>query len=249
MFNKKVSYGMVNECGGELSNDAGTAKSNNLKNYESADIVDARVRAKLLFREMQLLEPEVVVKILSNKIIEQYAFEEECFVNNRPVSNDAFPFKNTKAEKKSLSIRRASIVASEEAYQKKLWNSICAEAKIVLLGLAKSSKKVLAMEKLIEALRFKDLRSFLCKEQAIQIAFLQALKSIKDENIELIRQYIDKVENAVISGELVRAPEFFTELRRAIQLTTALRHEAALLQCNKRVEPKNAMNNNSEFTL
>lgn len=227
------------------SSDGGVSKR---EVVECETVLEARIKAKLSFREMQLLDPEIVVKILSNDIVTQYRFFGEIASSDVQV-NEELNLEQKGSGGSSLKKRAASVVKSEEDFQKKLWNYVLSEAKTILNGISRSSQKILAMEKLVESLRMKDLRHFLCKEQAIQIAFLQALKYFDDSKIDSINEYIKSVEDAVINCELKRAPDFFSELRRAVQLTISLRREAELIDNNTRVEHKDAMHHSSEFVL
>ena len=195
--------------------------------------------AKRLFREMQLEEVSHIVPLLPNKVVFHY----------RPVEEDIFLKIKLFLEKFKKQIgkffnfskkRRVCVVKSKTVYQLHVWERLRKQLQISLENILKG-KEVENIQKLLRPL---ELDSFLCLEQAIQIAYLEALRHFDMSQLHALEKYAESFD---VDKPCV--PRFLFELKRALQWTFELRKEWSLIQQKKRKEPAEPLEGNAELVF
>lgn len=186
--------------------------------------------AKRLFREMQIEEVSHIVPLLSNKIIVHY----------RPVEEDiAIKMKNflkniLKHLKKVRCFggkRSVCVVKSQQIFQLHAWKCLREQLQQYLNGILLGKSE---SENYIEkALRPIELHTFLCAEQAVQIAFLEAMRFFNEKQLHLIEQYTEHFDINVPQ----KVPSFLFEMKRALQWTFVLRNAWKCIKQGIRQEP------------
>ena len=198
--------------------------------------------AKRLFREMQIEEVSNIVPLLPNKIIAHY----------RPVEEDiAIKMKNfLKSILKRLkklrcfgSKRSVCVVKSEEAFQLHAWKHLREQLQQYLNGiLAGKTESDNYIEKILRPI---EIRKFLCAEQAVQIAFLEAMRVFNNTQLHSLEQYAEHFE----TGFQGIIPSFLFEMKRALQWTFELRNAWERIKQGTRHEPKKPLEDIAELVF
>ena len=198
--------------------------------------------AKRLFREMQIEEVSHIIPLLPNKIIVHY----------RPVEEDiAIKMKNfLKSILKRLkkfrwfgSKRSVCVVKSQKIFQLHAWKHLREQLQQYLNGiLAGQTESDNYIEKILRPI---DLNTFLCAEQAVQIAFLEAMRCFKTSQLRLLEQYAEHFEMGNLSG----VPSFLFEMKRALQWTFGLRNAWECIKQGTRQDPKAPLEDVAELVF
>ncbi len=187
--------------------------------------------AKRLFRKMQIEEVSHIIPLLPNKIIVHY----------RPVEEDiAIKMKNfLKSILKHLkkfrcfgSKRSVCVVKSKEVFQLHAWKHLREQLQQYLNGiLAGKAESDNYIEKILRPI---ELNTFLCAEQAVQIAFLEAMRFFNKSQLCQLEQYAEHFE----TGAQNFVPSFLFEMKRALQWTFELRNAWGCIKRGTRHDPK-----------
>lgn len=232
-----------------------TAKSGKAANFTASKSQETKEKAKSLFRQMQTMEANEVVALLPNRTILKYKpidFNKITSIQWIQGVAKAFQWvKNflPKFSEKSLVQRKMRVLRGENEYQQQIWKGVCAQAYQVLLAISQKPLHAHSVDALAKVLRLFDLRAFFCTEQVVQIALIKGMRFLNDENLAALSRHIDFVESAVLEKTVEQTPLFFVELRRALQLTLALREAFMKLKSGQRREPANPIEFNAEFEL
>lgn len=214
-------------------------------------------KATALFRQMQLMDPEEVIKLLPGVEVERYSPLKSTrhfvsFWNKFLKSWANFKDKTRKLfspKVSSLKKRKTSIIKNEATYQKEMWKRLEWNIQNVIQSILQSPKNLGQIHGLSSELRFLDLRHVFCPEQVMQVAILENLRLLSEQELEVLLNHIATVENSILEGNMSDVPRFLPEIRRALALTIALRKELNLLRAGKRMEPKTPLASNVEFRL
>ena len=199
--------------------------------------------AKRLFREMQIEEVSHIIPLLPNRIIVHY----------RPVEEDiAIKMKNfLKSILKRLkkircfgSKRSVCVVKSQEAFQLHAWKHLREQLQQYLNGIlaGKAESDNYYIEKILRPI---ELRKFLCAEQAVQIAFLEAMRFFNPSQLRLLEQYAEHFETGIQSV----VPSFLFEMKRALQWTFELRKAWDQIKQGTRNDPKKPIEDVAELVF
>ena len=198
--------------------------------------------AKRLFREMQIEEVSHIIPLLPNRIIVHY----------RPVEEDiAIKMKNfLKSILKLLkkfrcfgSKRSVCVVKSQKIFQLHAWKHLREQLQQYLSGiLAGKTESDNYIEKILRPI---ELNTFLCAEQAVQIAFLEAMRFFKEPQLHLLEQYAEHFE----TGSHSIIPSFLFEMKRALQWTFALREAWECVKQGTRHDPKAPLEDIAELVF
>lgn len=198
--------------------------------------------AKRLFREMQIEEVSHIIPLLPNRIIVHY----------RPVEEDiAIKMKNfLKSILKRLkkfrcfgSKRSVCVVKSKEVFQLHAWKHLREQLQQYLNGiLAGKTESDNYIEKILRPI---ELNTFLCAEQAVQIAFLEAMRFFDKSQLCLLKQYAEHFE----TGSQSIVPSFLFEMKRALQWTFELRNAWEDIKQGTRHEPKKPLEDIAELVF
>ena len=198
--------------------------------------------AKRLFREMQIEEVSHIIPLLPNRIIVHY----------RPVEEDiAIKMKNfLKSILKRLkkircfgSKRSVCVVKSKEVFQLHAWKHLREQLQQYLNGiLVGKTESGNYIEKILRPI---ELNTFLCAEQAVQIAFLEAMRFFNESQLRLLEQYAEHFE----TGAQGIVPSFLFEMKRALQWTFELRNALACIKQGTRKEPKKPLEDIAELVF
>lgn len=198
--------------------------------------------AKRLFREMQIEEVSHIIPLLPNKIIVHY----------RPVEEDiAIKMKNfLKSVLKHLKKwrcfgrkRSVCVVKSKEIFQLHAWKHLREQLQQYLNGILEG--KTEADNYIEKILRPIELNTFLCAEQAVQIAFLEAMRFFNKSQLCLLEQYAEHFE----AGAQSAVPSFLFEMKRALQWTFELRNAWGHIKQGTRREPVEPLEDIAELVF
>lgn len=198
--------------------------------------------AKRLFREMQIEEVSHIIPLLPNRIIVHY----------RPVEEDiAIKMKNfLKSILKHLkkircfgSKRSVCVVKSKEVFQLHAWKLLREQLQQYLNGIL--SGKVESDNYIEKILRPIELNTFLCAEQAVQIAFLEAMRFFDKAQLCQLEQYAEHFE----MGAQSIVPSFLFEMKRALQWTFELRNAWECIKQGIRHDPKTPLEDIAELVF
>jgi len=109
----------------------------------------------------------------------------------------------------------------------------------ILAGKTESDNYI---EKLLRPI---ELNTFLCAEQAVQIAFLEAMRFFNQSQLCLLEQYAEHFE----SGGQSAIPSFLFEMKRALQWTFELRNAWECIKQGTRHDPKAPLEDIAELVF
>ena len=158
------------------------------------------------------------------------------------IKNHLFKFLK-KIRPKLCRKRKVTIVKSKTVYQLQVWRKLRTQLHTYLNDLI--AGKNVPTTYFQQLLRPLNLESFMCVEQAVQIAFLETLRYFNLSELTRIQQFAESF-NIEDKGTIV---PFLFELKRALQWTFALRIEWDLHRHNKRQEPRLPLENNAELVF
>ena len=90
-----------------------------------------------------------------------------------------------------------------------------------------------------------ELNTFLCAEQAVQIAFLEAMRFFNKSQLHLLEQYAEHFE----TGAQGMVPSFLFEMKRALQWTSELRNAWECVKQGTRHEPVEPLEDIAELVF
>lgn len=198
--------------------------------------------AKCLFREMQIEEVSHIIPLLPNKIIVHY----------RPVEEDiAIKMKNfLKSVLKHLKKwrcfgrkRSVCVVKSKEVFQLHAWKHLREQLQQYLNGILEG--KTESDNYIEKILRPIELNTFLCAEQAVQIAFLEAMRFFNKSQLRSLERYAEHFETDSQSA----VPSFLFEMKRALQWTFELRNAWGHIKQGTRREPVEPLEDIAELVF
>lgn len=198
--------------------------------------------AKRLFREMQIEEVSHIIPLLPNRIIIHYRpVEEDIVIKIKNFLESILKhFRKIKCFDRKRSV---CVVKTQKVFQLHAWKLLREQLQQylngILMGKAESSHYI---EKILRPI---ELHTFLCAEQAVQIAFLEAMRFFNKNQLLQLERYTEHFEVNVPQ----KVPSFLFEMKRALQWTFALRSELERIQQGTRQEPTEPLNDIAELVF
>ena len=201
--------------------------------------------AKQLFRQMQVTDISHIIGLLPHRVISHY----------RPVEDDIlWPLKSSFLRLKGIfnqlilnlhkTKRRVRVIKNKHIYQMHVWKKLCLAAHEALRNIVEYSESSSLLNSLKMALAQLNMDVFLCREQAVQIAYLESMRYFSEKQLNVLERQLENIDASTEDK-----PQFYFELWRALQWTKALRQEWDLLKNRKRIAPEIPVENNVELVF